>query len=88
MALQASRNANATGYVSLLDSHTKAWEALWSESDIIIGGTEDSASMRELQLVTRASLFHLLSNVRQGSEGTGIGDNSIAPAGLTSGKHQ
>lgn len=29
-------------------------------------------------------MFHLLSNVRQGNESTGLGDNSIAPAGLTS----
>jgi trehalose/maltose hydrolase-like predicted phosphorylase len=40
--------------------------------------------MEELQLVARASFFHLLSNARQGSEPTGLGDNSIAPAGLTS----
>jgi trehalose/maltose hydrolase-like predicted phosphorylase len=81
-ALKATTDAVSEGYDSLLKEHTAAWEALWTESDIIIPG--DSDEMQELQLVTRASLFHLLSNVRQGSEPTGLGDNSIAPAGLTS----
>jgi len=81
-ALKATTDAVSKGYDSLLKEHSEAWEALWEESDIIIPG--DSAEMEELQLVTRASLFHLLSNVRQGSEPTGLGDNSIAPAGLTS----
>lgn len=77
-ALDASVNGNSTGHAALIASHRAAWSALWEDSDIIIPGNE------ELQLATRASLFHLLSNVRQGSESTGLGDNSIAPAGLTS----
>jgi trehalose/maltose hydrolase-like predicted phosphorylase len=81
-ALKATTDAVSEGYNSLLKEHTDAWEALWKESDIIIPG--DSAEMEELQLVARASFFHLLSNARQGSEPTGLGDNSIAPAGLTS----
>lgn len=81
-ALKATTSALSEGYDALLKEHTQAWEAIWEESDIIIPG--DSDELQELQLVTRASLFHLLSNVRQGSEGTGLGDNSIAPAGLTS----
>ena len=81
-ALKATTDALSDGYDSLLTEHTAAWDALWTESDIIIPG--DSNEMQELQLVTRASLFHLLSNVREGSEPTGLGDNSIAPAGLTS----
>jgi trehalose/maltose hydrolase-like predicted phosphorylase len=81
-ALKATTDAVSKGYDSLLKEHTAAWAALWADADIIIPG--DSSEMQELQLVTRASLFHLLSNVRQGSEPTGLGDNSIAPAGLTS----
>jgi trehalose/maltose hydrolase-like predicted phosphorylase len=81
-AIKATTDAISEGYDSLLKEHMDAWEALWGESDIIIPG--DSIEMQELQLVTRASFFHLLSNVRQGSEPTGLGDNSIAPAGLTS----
>ncbi|KAE9402984.1 family 65 glycoside hydrolase [Gymnopus androsaceus JB14] len=77
-ALHAARHAKATGYDALLKSHTSAWDNLWQESDIIIPENE------ELQLAARASLFHILSNVREGSEPTGLGDNSIAPAGLTS----
>ena len=81
-ALKATTDATSQGYDAVLKEHTAAWAALWAESDIIIPG--DSSELQELQLVTRASLFHLLSNVRQGSEPTGLGDNSIAPAGLTS----
>jgi trehalose/maltose hydrolase-like predicted phosphorylase len=81
-ALKATTDAISEGYGAVLKEHTAAWNALWAESDIIIPG--DSSEMQELQLVTRASLFHLLSNLREGSEPTGLGDNSIAPAGLTS----
>lgn len=77
-ALHASRHANATGFTALLASHREAWAAIWEDSDILIPGDD------ELQLATRASLFHLLANVREGKEGAGLGDNSIAPAGLTS----
>ncbi|KAL8276477.1 hypothetical protein RQP46_011127 [Phenoliferia psychrophenolica] len=77
-ALHASRHGNFTGYTDILAQHREGWSALWEESDIIIPGDD------ELQLATRASLFHMLANVREGDEGHGIGDNSIAPAGLTS----
>ncbi|KAK4703450.1 hypothetical protein P7C70_g2769, partial [Phenoliferia sp. Uapishka_3] len=82
-ALHASRHGNATGYVSILAEHRAAWDAIWEESDIIIPG-EAGSELEDLQLVTRASMFHILSNVREGDEGSGVGDNSIAPAGLTS----
>lgn len=81
-ALGATNNAISQGYDAILAEHMQAWGALWEESDIILHG--DSVDIQELQLATWASLFHLLSNIRQGSEGTGLGDNSIAPAGLTS----
>jgi trehalose/maltose hydrolase-like predicted phosphorylase len=68
------------GYDDLLSEHTEAWNNIWESADIIIPGEENE----QLQLATRASLFHLLSNIREGSEGHGLGDNSIAPAGLTS----
>jgi trehalose/maltose hydrolase-like predicted phosphorylase len=85
-ALHTAQDAIATaaedGYSKVLTEHSTAWNALWDDADIIIPG--DTPVLRGLQLAARASLFHLLSNVRQGSEGHGLGDNSIAPAGLTS----
>ncbi|KAM0746041.1 hypothetical protein T439DRAFT_369600 [Meredithblackwellia eburnea MCA 4105] len=77
-ALRASRHGNATGWDALLDSHRRAWNSIWNQADIVIPDDD------ELQLAVRASLFHLISNAREGSEGKGLGDNSIAPSGLTS----
>lgn len=79
-ALHSARHANATGFVDVLNEHQQAWSEVWDNADIVIPGEEHE----ELQLATRASLFHLLTNVREGSEPTGLGDNSIAPAGLAS----
>jgi len=75
-----AQKANSTGYSNLLESHKQAWNDIWNSSDIVI----PQEGLEELQYATRASLFHLLSNVRSGNESTGLGDNSIAPAGLTS----
>ena len=77
-ALTASTNGAKVGYEGLLASHRAAWDSIWNSSDILIPGNA------ELQLAARASMFHLLTNVRDGAEPTGLGDNSIAPAGLTS----
>jgi trehalose/maltose hydrolase-like predicted phosphorylase len=74
--------AAADGYDKVLAEHNAAWDALWDDADIVIPG--NIPVLQGLQLAARASLFHLLSNARQGSEGHGLGDNSIAPAGLTS----
>ena len=79
-ALSAISYAKSKGYTTILAQHTAAWDGLWDDSDIIIPGEKHT----ELQLATRASLFHMLSNVREGHEGHGLGDNSIAPSGLTS----
>ncbi|GAA5820821.1 hypothetical protein JCM3770_000353 [Rhodotorula araucariae] len=79
-ALAAANKANSTGWEGILSSHREAWNAVWEDADIEIPGEENE----DLQLVTRASLFHVLTNVRNGTEPTGLGDNSIAPAGLTS----
>ncbi|GAA5927993.1 alpha,alpha-trehalase ATH1 [Sporobolomyces koalae] len=79
-ASRAAQKANSTGYSSLLESHQQAWKNIWNDSDIVI----PQDGLEELQFATRASLFYLLSNVRPGNESTGLGDNSIAPAGLTS----
>jgi len=81
-AHEAVTRAIADGFASVLAEHNAAWDALWEDADIVIPG--DTPELEGLQLAARASLFHLLSNVRQGSEGHGLGDNSIAPAGLTS----
>lgn len=77
-AKNTSSQALSEGFSALLSEHRTAWDDLWSSADIEVPGNE------EIQLSARSALFHLWSNVRSGSEGPGIGDSSIAPAGLTS----
>lgn len=77
-ARKSAKSAAAGGWNSLLAEHNEAWEKLWGEADIEVPGDE------ELQVSIRATLFHLLSNVRDGDEGPGLGDNSIAVGGLSS----
>ncbi|KAG0364106.1 alpha,alpha-trehalase ath1 [Gamsiella multidivaricata] len=88
-ALSTAKEARSDGWDQLVSEHRSAWEDLWSEGgDIVIlgaGKSRGSKSMLdELQTTSRSSLYHLLANVRNGNEGEGLGDNSIAPAGLTS----
>lgn len=80
----AVTQAISAGYDSIVAQHVDAWNAIWDDADVIIPYQGVGTILQELQYTARASLFHMLSNVRQGSEGTGLGDNSIAPAGLTS----
>ncbi|KAI8599163.1 glycosyl hydrolase family 65 central catalytic domain-containing protein [Dissophora ornata] len=89
IALSAATKARSEGWDELVSEHENAWEHLWSYGgDVVIHGAGKSkggsAMLDELQTTTRSSLFHLLANVRDGNEGKGLGDNSIAPAGLTS----
>lgn len=77
-ATNSSSQAIAAGYDALLAEHLEAWEVLWASADIEVPGDQ------EVQLSARSALFHLWSNVRSGYEQLGIGDTSIAPAGLTS----
>ncbi|KAI5843591.1 glycosyl hydrolase family 65 central catalytic domain-containing protein [Tricharina praecox] len=79
-ARDAAFAAKKTGWKKLLAEHRACWEALWEDADIEIPGKE----LEELQISVRASLFHLLSNVRSETEGEGIGDNSISVGGLSS----
>ncbi|BGP30989.1 alpha,alpha-trehalase ath1 [Rhodotorula toruloides] len=81
-ALQAAKHANATGWEAMVNQHQQAWKQVWNDADIVING--DSEEFREIQLATRASLFHILTNLRNGSEPTGRGDTSMGPVGLTS----
>lgn len=89
-ALSAAKKARSDGWDKLVAEHEKAWEDLWDEGgDIVVHGAGKSKKggkpiLDELQLTTHSSLFHLLANVRSGHEGKGLGDNSIAPSGLTS----
>jgi trehalose/maltose hydrolase-like predicted phosphorylase len=86
-ALSSAKKARLDGWDKLVAEHSAAWESLWSdggEIDILGAGKSSDNLLGELQTTTRASLFHLLANVRNGNEGKGLGDNSIAPAGLTS----
>ena len=77
-AQNSSSTALNEGFDSLVAEHREAWESLWSSADIEVPGNE------EVQLSVRSALFHLWSNIRSGYEQPGIGDTSIAPAGLTS----
>jgi len=59
-ALTKANLANTTGWDAILESHRAAWDAVWDDADIEIPGEEN----QELQIATRASLFHILTNVR------------------------
>ncbi|KAG0309487.1 alpha,alpha-trehalase ath1 [Dissophora globulifera] len=91
IALSTAEKARSEGWDKVVSEHKSAWEDLWSNGgDVVIHGAgkstggDDNSMLDELQTTSRSSLFHLLSNVRDGNEGKGLGDNSIAPAGLTS----
>ena len=77
-AQNTSFEAFNDGFDAIVAEHQAAWEALWSSADIEVPSNE------EVQLSARSALFHLWSNIRSGYEQPGIGDSSIAPAGLTS----
>lgn len=89
-ALATATRARSDEWDKLVDEHDKAWKDLWADGgEIVIHGARKpnkrvKTMLDELQLTTHSSLFHLLANVRNGHEGKGLGDNSIAPAGLTS----
>lgn len=78
VARSAAMHAKSLGWKRLLQEHDGAWNILWDSSDIVVPGDQ------ELQIALRGSLYHLLANLRGGSEGVGIGDNSITVGGLTS----
>ena len=59
-ALKSAQNANSTGWDALVKSHQAAWAKVWDDADIVIPGEEHT----ELQIATRASMFHLITNVR------------------------
>lgn len=77
-AKSAALGAKQCGWKQLLKEHNAAWGVLWDSSDVVVPGDE------EVQIALRASLYHLLANIRGGSEGAGIGDNSISVGGLSS----
>ncbi|KAJ2960828.1 hypothetical protein NQZ79_g3891 [Umbelopsis isabellina] len=86
-ALSAAKKALSDGWDKVVKEHESAWEDIWSEGgeiEIMGAGKGGDSMLDELQMTSRSSLFHLLANVRDGNEGPGLGDNSIAPAGLTS----
>lgn len=58
-ALKSAQNANSTGWDALVKSHQAAWAKVWDDADIVIPGEEHN----ELQIATRASMFHLITNV-------------------------
>ncbi|KAI9241642.1 MAG: glycosyl hydrolase family 65 central catalytic domain-containing protein [Podila humilis] len=90
-ALTTAMKARSDGWDSLVSEHTEAWESLWSDGgEVVIHGANNNKAksgnsvLDDLQATTISSMFHLLANVREGTERSGLGDNSIAPAGLTS----
>ncbi|EED14244.1 maltose phosphorylase, putative [Talaromyces stipitatus ATCC 10500] len=78
-AIRSALEAKATGWHSLLEEHESAWSQVWDSADIIIPGDT------KLQTTVRASLFHILTNLRSESEDKrGMSDNSITVGGLSS----
>ena len=57
VATNAALQASQTSWSTLISEHTNKWEEVWADADILIPGDED------LQIRTRASLFHLLTSV-------------------------
>lgn len=74
----ASQRAIRAGWSTLVEEHDKAWQQIWNSASITVPGNP------QLQLSIAASIFHLVANVRDGSEGRGLGDNSISVGGLSS----
>ncbi|RFU27066.1 hypothetical protein B7463_g9262, partial [Scytalidium lignicola] len=78
IARSTSLVAKTSKWESLIQTHSEAWDNLWESADIAVPGN------KEIQTTLRASLYHLLANLRPGTEGPGIGDISISPSGLSS----
>lgn len=79
-AKKAAEQAKKVSWGSLVEEHIDAWEELWDQGEVMV----HDEKYANLQTSFRASLFHLLSNVRSAEEGTGVGDNSISVGGLAS----
>lgn len=77
-AKNAAIEAKRLQWHALLEEHVQAWEESWHAADIVIPGD------KQLQTSARATLFHILTNLRPGTEGAGLSDNSISVAGLAS----
>lgn len=69
--------AKSTGWDELIQEHILAWEKVWESAGIDIPGDQ------ELQTSVRASLFHLLTNLRSPEKDRGATDNSITVGGLS-----
>lgn len=70
--------ARSMAWDTLISEHKEKWDAIWNDGDIIIPGPEN----QDLQTRTRASLFHILTNLLP--EDTGFANNSISVGGLSS----
>lgn len=68
-------SARSAEWHGLISEHTKKWDAVWNDGDILIRGNED------LQIRTRASLFHILAGLLPEDSGF---SNSISVGGLSS----
>lgn len=78
VASDTALDARKRGWRELITSHENSWEALWDEVDITVSGNAD------MQKTARASLSHLVANLRPGAKASGLSDNSISPSGIVS----
>lgn len=68
-------SARSVEWHDLISEHTAKWDAVWNDGDIVIRGNTD------LQVRTRASLFHILAGLLPEDSGFA---NSISVGGLSS----
>ncbi|KAH8898477.1 glycoside hydrolase family 65 protein [Thozetella sp. PMI_491] len=76
VAQAAAVTARDTAWDQIIFEHTRKWDAAWDDADILIPDDE------ELQTRTRASIFHILTNLLP--EDAGLSQNSISVGGLSS----
>ncbi|MFH2203361.1 MAG: glycosyl hydrolase family 65 protein [Elusimicrobiota bacterium] len=74
-ALAALRRAESQGFDRLLKEHARAWDGLWRDSDIEIGGPLD------VQQGVRFNIYHLLICAADAGEPAGIGAKALAGEG-------
>ncbi|KAH7175308.1 glycoside hydrolase family 65 protein [Dactylonectria macrodidyma] len=72
----ATKASLETSWGQLISEHSREWDLTWGDADIVVPNNND------LQLRTRASLFHILSSLPP--DDTGLAENSITVGGLSS----
>ncbi|TGZ79658.1 hypothetical protein EX30DRAFT_372957 [Ascodesmis nigricans] len=80
-AFDEAHKARKAGWNKLVKEHQAAWDSFWEDADVEIHGGDE---VLEMQIAMRASLFHLLSNIRSEKEGPTNLSNSVSVGGLSS----